>query len=80
MVGETWAHTGTLATSRQRHKSFIIRILRWGGTREIALTPEDNTATKSFHVPFVLDHFKPPPDYGPPGRGSVLKLSGWIPV
>src|SRR5690242_17683811 len=38
IMGETWAHTGIPAINAKHPKSFIIRILRWGGTREIALT------------------------------------------
>src|SRR6185312_3366884 len=36
IVGEIWAQTGMVAINTKRHKSFIFRILRRGGTREIA--------------------------------------------
>ena len=44
-----------------------------GGTREVALLPEDNIAHKSFHVPLVLDLRGLQPERGM-SRGWMLRL------
>ena len=50
-----------------------------GGTREIALLPEDNIAYKSFHAPLVLDLRRLQPERGM-SSGLDVKIGACTPL